>query len=72
MEYTVDPERYANISYRCGTGIYIYAKTEDGYDAVDLAVLDKQSLLSWLKQNNESNKIAEDTVGILLGHGHLN
>lgn len=54
------------------TGIFVRAQHEDGrWENVDIAALDKQSLLAWLKSRGGDNKWAEDVVGILLGHGHL-
>jgi len=54
------------------TGIFVRAITPDGWKSVDIAVLTPVSLLEWLKSQEGENKLAEDTVGILLGHGHLN
>lgn len=55
------------------TGIYIRAKhpTTNKWMSVDIYVLQKDSLLTWLKSRGGDNKWAEDTVGILLGHGSL-
>ena len=53
------------------TGIFVRAITPDGWKSVDIAVLTPTSLLNWLKKDGGDNSIAEDTVGILLGHGHL-
>jgi hypothetical protein len=54
------------------TGIYVRAMRPDGgYESVDLAYLDAPSLLGWLKSKGGDNPLAEDVVGILLGHGHL-
>ena len=53
------------------TGIFIRAKGSEGWDSFDIAVLDKPSLLAFLKSRGGDNRWAEDTVGILLGHGHL-
>jgi hypothetical protein len=53
------------------TGIFVKAITPDGRDSVDIAVLTPTSLLKWLKHDGGDNPIAENTVGVLLGHGHL-
>lgn len=53
------------------TGIYVRAKTPTGWDSVDIAILDKESLRVWLRSRGGDNPWAEDVVGILLGHGHL-
>lgn len=71
MEYKVDldPTR-TGLS---GTGIYVRAKDGlDKWNSFDIADLDKESLLHWLRSRGGENKWAEDVVGILLGHGHLN
>jgi len=54
------------------TGVYVRAKLPDAkWESVDINLLDKISLLSWLKSRGGDNPWAEDCVGILLGHGHL-
>jgi hypothetical protein len=54
------------------TGIYVRARRPDGgWESVDLAYLDGPSLLWWLRSQGGDNRLAEDVVGILLGHGHL-
>lgn len=69
MDLNVDPER---LDPQWRTGIWLRAKLPDGtWDNVDLFQLDKPSLLMWLRQAGGNNPIAENTVGILLGHGHL-
>lgn len=50
------------------TGIFIRAKSEEGWEAVDIAVLDKKSLLRFLRARGGKNVWAENVVGILLGH----
>ena len=77
MELTVDTERYEDSIEWAGTdvlietSVFVRAKTPDGWDSVDIATLDKSSLLSWLRSRGGDNRWAEDLVGILLGHGHL-
>ena len=54
------------------TGIFIRAKNPDGkYESLDINVLDKESLLSWLRSRGGNNEWAENVVGILLGHNNL-
>lgn len=54
------------------TGIYVRAKTsEGGWRSADIAHLDKASLLAWLQSRGGDNALAENCVGILLGHGNL-
>ena len=54
------------------TGIYIRAKnTADRWDSLDIAWLDRVSLLAFLRSRDGDNPWAEDVCGILLGHGHL-
>ncbi len=70
MELKVDRARYSN--RRALTGILVRAMgLNDKYISVDIADLDKASLLIWLKSRGGDNKWAEDCVGILLGHGAL-
>ena len=53
------------------TGIYVRALTPDGITSADIATLTPTSLLKWLQMDGGSNPLAENTVGVLLGHGHL-
>jgi hypothetical protein len=54
------------------TGVFVRAKNSDGrWDSVDIAYLDKSSLLSWLRSRGGNNPWAENVVGILLGHASL-
>lgn len=72
MNLLTDPERYQKYGEENVTGIYVRAKNPDGeWKSVDIAVLDKPSLLRWLQSRGGDNRWAEDVVGILLGHGHL-
>ena len=51
------------------TGIYIRAKDEAGkWGSHDIAHLDRESLLRWLRSRGGSNPWAENVVAILLGH----
>jgi hypothetical protein len=72
MELLVDEKRARN-NILIETGIYVRAKypSTGRWDSVDIASLDKASLLNWLKSRGGDNKLAENVVGILLGHGHL-
>jgi len=68
--YIVDPERKREC--KGDTGIYVRAQQEDGkWVAADILHLTTESLLRWLRSRGGENKMAEDVVGILLGHGHL-
>jgi hypothetical protein len=53
-----------------GILIRAIAPTGDGVRA-DISLLDKSSLLAWLRSGGGDNRLAEDVVGILLGHGRL-
>ncbi|MBN3945920.1 MAG: hypothetical protein HWQ38_05295 [Nostoc sp. NMS7] len=54
------------------TGIPVRAKLRNGdHKTADIGVLEKASLLAWLRSHGGDNPVAENTVGILLGHGHL-
>jgi|APSaa5957512622_1039677.scaffolds.fasta_scaffold139126_2 hypothetical protein len=72
MSLTICPKREVQ-EYQGTTGIYIRAKhPETGrYGTYDLYQLDAHSLLRWLRSRGGDNSMAEDVVGVLLGHGHL-
>lgn len=53
------------------TGINVRALTPDGIETVDIGVLTPESLLKWLRIDGGDNRVAENTVGVLLGHGRL-
>lgn len=51
------------------SGIYVRAKDAEGkWGSYDIAELDKDSLLTFLKSRGGDNPWAESTVLILLGH----
>lgn len=68
MELTADPNRRVKAD---ATGIYVRAKRANKWDTVDIAELNKASLLAWLRSRGGENPWAENTVGQLLGHGQL-
>jgi hypothetical protein len=68
QELLVDPELTAGEDR---TGIYVRAKDGERWVSVDICRLDKPSLLAWLRSRGGDNPWAENTVGILLGHGPL-
>lgn len=69
MKLLVDPNR----ELLPETGIYVRAMNfNDTWVNADIAHLTKESLLEWLKRDGGDNRLAEDTVGILLGYGTLN
>jgi hypothetical protein len=41
------------------------------YEAVDIVYLDAASLLAWLRSDGGRNELAENVIGILLGHGNI-
>lgn len=69
---TIDPARTEDNGYH-DTGIYIRAKhpSTDRWGSYDIVNLTKESLLAWLRGHGGDNPVAENTVGILLGYGHL-
>jgi len=68
MDLKVDPERFDRDGQ---TGIFIRAlhPETERWGSYDIAQLDKDSLLAWLIAKGEEWTL--NTVGILLGHGHL-
>ena len=51
------------------TGIFVRAQLPDEtWDSVDIAFLEKESLIEWLKSRGGNNPWAEEVVCILLGH----
>lgn len=58
-------------SEKWATGIFVRAKVDDRWVSADIAVLTPESLLQWLRSGEGKNLMAENTVGILLGHGHI-
>ncbi|MBN3875235.1 hypothetical protein [Nostoc sp. JL23] len=72
MNLKIDPTRWANKEEWEGTGVYVRATFADGScGVVEISHLEKASLLDWLKSTGGDNRIAENCVGILLGHGSL-
>lgn len=71
MRLRVDEIRWMN-QEKYETGIYVRALIPgDIFYTVDIGVLDKESLLEYLRMRGGSNPIAENIIGLLLGHGHL-
>ena len=67
-----DRELDENSSWNHKTGIYINAQDTFGkIKRTDIAQLDKASLFKFLTFFGGSNPMAEDVVGILLGHGRF-
>lgn len=52
------------------TGIFVRAMESEKWGNVDIAHLTPESLLEWLRSGGD-NPLAENVVGILMGHGHL-
>jgi hypothetical protein len=67
-EFRTDPARRGCVTE---TGIFVRAKVGDKWDIVDIAELDKASLLAWLRSRGGDNQWAENCVGMLLGHGAI-
>lgn len=68
MRLAVNPNR---TDLHGSTGIYVRAELDGEIGNFDIAELDSASLLTWLRSRGGDNLWAEDTVGIILGHGHL-
>ena len=65
MELKIDPDRTPVCDI--DTGIFVRAEGK----SVDISELTSGSLLVWLRSRDGNNPLAENTVGILLGHGHI-
>jgi len=65
----IDPKRYKERSFSDSTGIYVRAQVPNRqWESVDIAELDYDSLMQWLRSRGGSNEWAENTVALLLGH----
>lgn len=73
MELKVNRVRYDNrhVNEEGDTGILVRAKLDDTFMNVDICYLEPASLLTWLRSHGGDNKLAENLIGILLGHGPL-
>ena len=68
-ELNIDPQRLIEYS---PVGVYVRAYAPGGgVGSYDIAHLDKASLRAWLLSRGGDNPLAENVVGVLLGHGHL-
>jgi hypothetical protein len=66
----IDPQRADLADNFPRTGIFVRAKDQTGkHQSVDIALLNKASLLALLRSRGGQNEWAENTVGLLLGHG---
>jgi hypothetical protein len=66
----IDPQRADLADNFPRTGIFVRAKDQTGkHQSVDIALLNKASLLALLRSRGGRNEWAENTVGLLLGHG---
>lgn len=70
-EYLVDSDRLENFEAEnfAGTGVFVRAKCPDGnYRQVDVTLLTKASLTSWLRSRNGANTWMENFIFCLLDH----
>lgn len=65
--YKVDPSRIGLHS----TGIYIRAILDDRWGSHDVVHLDADSLISWLHSRGDCNPMAENMLGVVLGHDQI-
>lgn len=66
----IDPQRAVMAENFPRTGIFVRAKDQSGkHQSVDIALLNKASLLALLCSRGGHNEWAENIVGMLLGHG---
>ena len=73
MELWVDPQRWVRSEeHLVTTGIYVRARNPDGsWDAVDIGMLSRGSLIRWLLSRGEDNIAWPiNTVLVMLGHEH--
>ncbi len=68
MNLQVDPNR---LEHKDATGIPVRAQLEGKWGSHDIATLTAESLLGWLRSRGGNNPLAEDIIGVLLGHGRL-
>jgi hypothetical protein len=61
----VDPDRLIS---EPETGIFVRVEHNGTFASVDIAHLDRDSLMAWLRSRGGDNPWAENTVAILLGH----
>lgn len=69
LKLKTDPAREGNPNHEA-TGIYVRAwgTQTDHYGSFDIAELDRQSLIDWLRSRGGNNYWAESTVLIMLAH----
>jgi hypothetical protein len=66
----IDPQRVDMAENFPRTGVFVRAKDQSGkHQSVDIALLNKASLLALLRSRGGRNEWAENMVGLLLGHG---
>ena len=66
----IDPQRAEVAENFPHTGAFVRAKDQSGkHQSVDIALLNKASLLALLRSRGGRNEWAENMVGLLLGHG---
>ena len=62
--FVADPERHGS------TGIHVRGKRGESWDAIDIAQLDRDSLIRWLRSRGD-DRLAVGTVLVLLFHATL-
>ena len=68
IEYKVDGGRARSDDLYPESGIYVRAKLGDKWGSYDIAHLERESLVAWLKSRGGDNPWAENCVLLLLGH----
>lgn len=61
----VDPDRLVT---EPETGIFVRVEYNEAWMSIDIAHLDRASLMTWLRSRGGDNPWAENTVAVLLGH----
>lgn len=64
MDLKIDPENDA-----AQTGLFVRAMAPDGkFGSYDIGLLDRESLITWLRSRGGENVFAENCVLVMLNH----
>ena len=72
QRFLVTEERLRKIEAEgISTGIYVRAQFNGKWDSYDIAALEANSLLAWLRSRGGHNPWAENCVLLMLGHNPI-